>query len=244
MIYNVPRLVVLIVLIAVWEICTTKLGLIESRIFPSPEQVESSIVHNWARLVKGSLFSFTLLGTGFVMGALSGVITGLIAGWSQRAYYWVGPLVKIIGPIPPIAYSSAAIAVFPSTFWSSAFMIAITTWFPVALLVNIGVYNSEKNFYDIAKTFGAGSWFQITRIAIPAALPWIFVGLFLGLITSFLTLSLAEIMGLKQGLGWYMNSGMPGAYCFALVLYSGLMMILFNIRNRVLVWQKDLIKQF
>ena len=45
----------------------------------------------------------------------------------------------------------------------------------------------------------------IQRVAIPAALPNVFVGLFMGLYYSFAVLVVAEMLGAKYGLGWYLQ---------------------------------------
>ena len=49
--------------------------------------------------------------------------------------------------------------------------------------------------------------YLIFRVAIPAAMPNIFIGLFMGLGASFLTLIVAETVGVKSGLGWYVQLG-------------------------------------
>ena len=52
-----------------------------------------------------------------------------------------------------------------------------------------------------------GAAYLIFRVAIPAAMPSIFIGLFMGLGASFLTLVVAETVGVKSGLGWYVSLG-------------------------------------
>lgn len=240
--HNLARLAGLLVLIAVWYYFTAYSHLIGPKFLPGPDVVLNSVGGNWPRLWRGTLFSLKLLATGFSIGAILGIASGIVCGWSQKGNYWVGPLVRIIGPIPPLAYSSALIVAFQSTYWSSATMIAINVWFPVTILTKNGIYNSEKAFFDVASLYGADNWFKILRIALPSALPSIFTGLFMGLITAFITLNVAEMLGVRQGLGWYIHGGMPGAYFIALVLYSSLIAVLFKVRDQVLIWQKGLVK--
>ncbi len=52
---------------------------------------------------------------------------------------------------------------------------------------------------DVARTLGASQRFLILRVAIPAALPNVFVGLFMGLGASFSVLIVAEMVGVKSG---------------------------------------------
>src|SRR5207237_1358403 len=57
----------------------------------------------------------------------------------------------------------------------------------------------------VAGTLGARASYLLFHVAIPAAMPNIFVGLFMGLGASFLTLIVAEAVGVQAGLGWYID---------------------------------------
>ena len=82
------------------------------------------------------------------------------------------------------------------------FLIALATGFPVTVLTWSGVASVNAAYYDVARTLGASQQFLILRVAIPAAMPSVFVGLFMGLGGSFAVLVVAEMMGVKSGLGW------------------------------------------
>ena len=97
---------------------------------------------------------------------------------------------------------------------------------------------------------GAGRGYLIFRVAVPAALPNIFIGLFMGLGASFLTLVVAETVGVKSGLGWYLSWAQGWAeygkvYATLVIMaafFSTIMTALFKVRDRMLVWQKGVIK--
>ncbi|MFB5705692.1 ABC transporter permease, partial [Shigella sonnei] len=78
---------------------------------------------------------------------------------------------------------------------ASVFLIAFSTAFPVAVLTWSGVAAVNRDYYEIARTLGASPRFLILKVAIPAALPHVFVGLFMGLSTSFAVLVVAEMLG-------------------------------------------------
>ena len=91
---------------------------------------------------------------------------------------------------------------------------------------------------------------MIFRVAVPASLPNVFIGLFMGLGSSFLTLIVAETVGVKAGLGWYLKwqqgyaeyAKVYAALIIMAVFFSSLMTLLFKIRDWVLVWQKGTIR--
>src|SRR5436309_3520441 len=133
---------------------------------------------------------------------------------------------------------------------SAAALIALAVWFPVTMLTASGISNTRASYLDVARTLGANQRYLIFRVAIPAALPSIFVGLFMGLGASFLTLVVAESVGVKSGLGWYVSWAQGWAeygkvYAALIIMaafFSTIMTLLFKIRDRMLVWQKGVIK--
>jgi NitT/TauT family transport system permease protein len=179
-----------------------------------------------------------------------GLVSGVCIGWSSAVRYWGMPLLKIVGPIPATAWIPIAMVVSPSTIMSSAGLIALAVWFPVTMLTASGISNTRASYLDVARTLGAGRLYLIFRVAIPAAVPNIFIGLFMGLGASFLTLVVAESVGVKSGLGWYVSWAQGwaeyGKVFAALIImaafFSTVMTLLFKVRDRVLVWQKGIIK--
>src|SRR5204863_5474963 len=119
--------------------------------------------------------------SGYVLGVAVALVTGVCIGWFVKARYWGMPLLKIIGPIPATAWIPLAMVVSPSTTFSAIGLIALAVWFPVTMLTASGISNTRASYLDVARTLGAGPRYLIFRVAIPAALPSIFVGLFMGL---------------------------------------------------------------
>src|SRR5262249_46380599 len=129
----------------------------------------------------------------------------LLIGWFRVVHYWCVPVLKVIGPVPATAYVPLAMVLFPDRFFTCAALIAIAVWFPVNVLTYSRITNVPVAYLDVARTLGVGRTYLIFRVAIPAASSTIFVVLFMGLAASFLTLIVAETVGVKDGLGWYLN---------------------------------------
>ena len=245
-----PILAVALLLLCVWEVITSGLRLLPLPYFPSPAGVLQSLVNDRALLFDSTWHSLILLLGGYALGVLAGLISGICIGWSSPARYWGMPVLKVIGPIPATAWIPLAMVVSPSAVFSAAALIALAVWFPVTMLTASGISNTRASYFDVARTLGAGRAYLIFRVAIPAAIPSIFVGLFMGLGASFLTLVVAETVGVKSGLGWYVSWAQGwaeyGKVFAALVImaafFSTIMTVLFKVRDRVLVWQKGMIK--
>ena len=73
----------------------------------------------------------------------------------------------------------------------------------------------------------------------------------MGLGTSFAVLVAAEMLGVKAGLGWYLqcaqawaaNANMYAALLIMALLCSGLITLLFRLGDRQLSWQKCLVRR-
>ncbi|MET0743671.1 MAG: ABC transporter permease subunit [Microvirga sp.] len=245
-----PWALVLGLFVGAWEIATAKTGYLPLPFFPSPQALVEVYAEDWPRLLDSLGASGWLLLRGFSFGALAGFGIGLAMGWWRRAGYWIHPTLRLIGPVPATAWLPIIFFVFPSSASASVFVIALASSFPVAVLTWSGVAGVNRDYYDIARTLGASERFLILKVAIPSALPHVFVGLFMGLGSSFAVLVVAEMLGVKSGLGWYLSWAQGwGAYGN---LYAGLLLmafacstlvtILFRVRDRLLTWQKGMVR--
>jgi len=236
--------------LALWETVTAKLGALPPPFFAPPQSLIEVYVSDWARLLDSAANSLQLLAIGVALGSLTGFLVGVLIGWSRRASYWIHPVLRVLGPLPTTALLPISFYFFPSSWSTAVFLIALGTGFPVAILTWSGVAGVNRSYYDVARTLGASPWFLVLRVAIPAALPQVFVGLFMGLGHAFATLVVAEMLGVKSGLGWYLTwaqgwasyPNMYGALLLMALLFSGVITLLFLLRDRVLSWQKGTVK--
>jgi len=245
-----PWMLVLAMLLGAWETVTAKLGLLPMPFFPPPQALLEVVVDDRVRLLEGVLASLRLLAGGYFLGAALGFAMGVAMGWSRAVGYWVHPVLRLIGPLPATAWLPLAFFVFPSSHSASTFLIALATGFPVTVLTWSGVASVSSAYYDIARTLGANQGFLILKVTIPAAMPHVFVGLFMGLGNSFAVLVIAEMLGVKAGLGWYLQwaqgwaayANMYAALLIMALIFSGLITLLFRLRDRLLAWQKGLVR--
>ncbi len=245
-----PMLGMAVFTAAVWELTTSCLGLLPLPYFPGPEGVLAALASDRALLFDSTWHSLVLLLSGYAIGTIIALITGVTIGWFPHARYWGMPILKVVGPIPATAWIPLAMVIAPSALLSAVGLVALAVWFPVTMLTASGIANTRTSYLDVARTLGASRLYLIFRVAIPAALPNIFIGLFMGLGTSFLTLVVAETVGVKSGLGWYVSwaqgwaeyGKVYGALVIMAAFFSTIMTVLFKLRDRVLVWQKGVIK--
>ncbi|MBO6009498.1 MAG: ABC transporter permease subunit [Ruminobacter sp.] len=234
----------------IFNVITTKYVLLPPLYFPSPEKIFSVLISDSLFLGNCLLYTLRIQLLGWLFGCVFGILTGIALGFSSGFKYWVQPLVRILGPIPPTAWIPIVLVVFPSIIMASSFLIALAVWFPTTVLTANGIANIKNSYFEVGATLGASKACSILKIGIPAAMPFMFIGIFNGTCSSFITLVTAEMLGAEYGIGWYINwqkemmsyaNVYAGLIVMSLVCYL-VITALFKIRDRILVWQAGVIK--
>ncbi|MBR5975511.1 MAG: ABC transporter permease subunit [Clostridiales bacterium] len=248
--HKAPFLTGVIVFLALLNFITTKTLLLPTLYFPSLDRIVGLLVESRVFLLKNVGDSLKLLITGFLWGATVGFLTGLALGYFKIVGYWLNPITKIIGPIPTTAWIPLALSTFPTTHGANVFLIAFAVWFPVTLMTSSGIQSINNVNFEVSRTLGASTLYQIVHVAIPAAMPSIFLGVFYGTVSSFATLMAVEMNGNASGIGWYINwqksvmlyDGVYAGLIIIALICSLSLTLLFKVRDRVLTWQKGVIK--
>ncbi|NTU79017.1 MAG: ABC transporter permease [Chloroflexales bacterium] len=242
-------LIVLGIVLIPWEVAE-RLAWIKPPFFPTASKVIGVYVEDYPTLLLSIAYSMRLMVIGYVLGSVTGISFGLALGWSKHVSNWSMFWMRLIGPIPATAWIPLAIVVFPSTFTAGIFLIAFASWFPVMMLTWSGVAGVPKALLEAAQTLGADDKRLLRHVVIPAALPNVFVGLFMSLGTAFAILVVAEMMGVKAGLGWYITwaqgwSEYHKVYAAMLVLGALFIVVvsgIFKVRDQALGWQKGILR--
>jgi len=239
-----------ILFLNILNIVTLKYAILPTLFFPSLDRVFGTLVEDRAFLIKCILYSLKLLLTGFIYGGTIGFVTGVLLGFSKTAAYWLNPITKLLGPIPTTAWIPLALTSFPTSYSASVFLIAFAVWFPTTLMTSSGIQTTSNAYFEVSRTLGAGTLYQVFKVGIPSAMPSIFLGIFYGTCSSFITLMTAEMVGSSCGIGWYINwqkqmMVYPGVYAGLIIIAlicTSILTLLFKLRDKVLVWQKGVIK--
>jgi NitT/TauT family transport system permease protein len=247
---DAPKLFAALLFVMLWDILTVKTGILPMPYFQEVSRILGAFIRDWQPLIKNVLYSLRLLFLGYACGLGVGFATGLFVGWFPRARYWVMPVVKLIGPIPATVWIPIIIILVPSMFAGSVVLIAFGVWFPATLMTATGIMSVPSSYLEVARTLGASQRYLLLRVALPSALPNIFMGAFMGMSISCVTLLSAEMLGSTAGLGWYINTATAWAEWNR--VYAGIILILltffcvitllFKINKHLAKWQKDQIQ--
>src|SRR5207244_11452379 len=101
--------------LGLWDMVTFGFRLLPMPYFPGPAAVLRNLINDRALLLDSTWHSLALLLSGYTVGVLVGLISGICIGWSTPVRYWGMPLLKVVGPIPATAWIPLALVVSPST---------------------------------------------------------------------------------------------------------------------------------
>lgn len=229
-----------------WTLATAKWNLLKEALFPPPGRVFAQFLEDWDKIIVNIQSSLGIILNGFLLAAVIAVPLGLFLGWSARIGNAATYICKFFSAIPPIVYIPYGIALLPTFRSVSVFVIFLATFWPVLASTMSGVLNVEQKIIDSAKVLNVSSITMLFSIILPAALPQIFLGLNQGLTVSFVLLTSAEMIGARDGLGYYVKQYSDfGDYTRAIVgiLVIGVVVIaisfLFNKLQRYLLrWKR------
>ncbi|HAG13593.1 MAG TPA: ABC transporter permease [Ruminococcus sp.] len=248
--YRAPFLAGVFLFLNLLNLFTVKTAIFPVLYFPSLDRVFGTLFEDRSLILKCIGFSTGILLKGVFGGLVIGFIMGVAVGFSKTAAYWINPIIRILGPIPSTAWIPVLLVVFAEARSASAFIIGISVWFPTVVLTSSGISNVRNSYFEVSSTLGANTWQRIVKIGIPAAMPSIFLGLFNGICGSFVALMTAEMIGAKYGIGWYVHwqkemmaySNVYAGLIVIAVLFYVIITLLFKVRDRILNWQKGVIK--
>lgn len=243
---NSPLCTAAFLLLLLYDWATLKSGILPQPFVPWPDAILNTIIRDRTILGLSVLHSLRLLFTGYGIGVTAGIITGVAAGWSKEIRYWVQPVVKVLGAIPPVTWLPIILVLADNLFSGAVFLIALAVWYPVTSTTMNGVLNIPKSTFEAAKTFGVSKLNMVFKIALPASSPFIFQGLTQGMSIACTALLIAELMGVEAGLGWYINwkrgwadfAGMYGAIVIICITFLIVTTILNFVKKRVLRWKE------
>lgn len=164
-----------------------------------------------AAIAASGTFTFGLAVTGFVLGAVVGLLLAIVMQrfvWAERAmlpYVIVSQTVPLIALAPLIAGWGGKIAIAGYAWqpWMSITVIAsYLAFFPVAVGMLRGLRSPSAAALELMHCYAAGWWSTLVRLRFPASIPHLIPALRLAAAASVIGAVVAEIStGTTGGIG-------------------------------------------
>jgi NitT/TauT family transport system permease protein len=143
------------------------------------------------------------LGAGFAIAAGIGVPLGIFTGRHRWVEDTVLPTVSFLYPIPGLAYAPLFVLWFGLGDAPTILLVGLSSCLVVILNTWKGVKAVKPIWLRSARVMGASQQTLFWRVHLPGALPYILIGLRLGLANAWRILIAVEmLMSVQRGLGW------------------------------------------
>jgi NitT/TauT family transport system permease protein len=235
-----------VVFLAVWE-AVPRLGLVRPVLLPPPSAIPQAFVSEvrsgaWTDAILHSLVHYLW---GLVIGSLGGIAAGVLTGMSRRLEDFTSWVVRLLRPIPGLAWVPFAIIWFGVTPTAATFIIVLGVFWINYFAALGAVQAVDRDLLELADAFGHRTTLaKLVKIVLPAASGTILAGLRTGLGQAWMSVVAAELFGVP-GLGQRMMQAssllatdIVIVYMATMALFYGLVDMAFvALRDRLMRWK-------
>src|SRR6185503_12656491 len=114
---------------------------------------------------------------GYVLGCSLGFLAAILADRVPFFRRGLLPIGNMVSALPIIGIAPIMVLWFGFDWQSKAAVVVIMTFFPMLVNTVAGLDAAEHTERDLMRTYAAGYFKTLTKLRLPAALPFIFNGL-------------------------------------------------------------------
>lgn len=226
----------LVAFLLLWE-AIPYFGLVNPAFLPGPSALPAAFLREvksgaWLSAIMGSLGHYFI---GLFTGAGLGIALGVLTGMSRIAEETTAWVVRLLRPIPGLAWVPFAIIWFGVNPQAAVFIIAIGVFWIVFFAAQGAIRGVDRELIEVADAFGFRTPFQrLTKILLPAAMPGILVGVRTALGQAWMAVVAAEIFGVA-GVGQRMMQASSLLATDLVVIYMLTMAALYGLLDTLFV---------
>lgn len=198
-----PVVLGFVLLVGAWQLAVI-IGGHDAALFPPPLDVFAALLE----IIKdGSVFEHIQISlfrffSGYLLAVVVAVILGLFLGRWSKVWAVLDPIVQVLRPVSPIAWSPFIVLWFGIGSMPAIVIIFIAAFFPVLLSTVSAVKKVDGVYLRVAANFEMSQFELLRKIIFPAAFPMIANGLHMALGSAWVFLVAGEMVGAQSGLGY------------------------------------------
>jgi NitT/TauT family transport system permease protein len=230
----------LLAFVLVWEL-VPKLSLVSQSLLPAPSDLPAAFLREfrsgiWFEMVLLSLDHYVI---GFIWGSGLGVIVGVLTGMYLNIEWALAWVVRLLRPIPNLAWAPFAIIWFGVDQAAAVFIISIGVFWIVFFAAQGAIRGVDRELIELADAFGFRSGPErLLKVLLPAATPGILVGLRTALGQAWMAVVAAELSGVS-GLGSRMMQASSLLATDIVVVYMLTMAVLYGVMDAGFVFAQS-----
>jgi sulfonate transport system permease protein len=243
----VTRLGIVAAVLVTWELASGPL--IRPFFLSSPTEIAGTLAE-WAgsgELWYHGQFTVAAAFSGYLLGAVAGVLVAWPLGLLRLAYRIVEPYFLIAYSVPAVAMGPVFILWFGLGMTPKILIAAYFVFFIVFINTVAGFQQVPRGLLDATRVMGASRNAQLRKVMLPSALPFILAALRITLPAAMIGAVTGEFISANRGLGYLTRASAAGfstAGVLAGVLSLSAIVLLMNLMLRplrhALRWQQEI----
>jgi nitrate/nitrite transport system permease protein len=155
-------------------------------------------------ILRFTWYSLQRVAQGYLIGLAVGIPLGLALGVSRGFSKTFDPIVQILRPVSPLAWLPLGLVIFQKPEPAGLFSIALCSMWPTVLNTALGVRSIPQDYLNVARVLQLSPWRTLSKVTLPAALPYMFTGFRLSLGLAWLVIVAAEMLTGAPGIGGFL----------------------------------------
>lgn len=242
-----PPLLSFVVVVGLWE-AAVRAWQVPSYLVPAPSGIWTALWFNHGSIFDEALVTLGEAAAGFAIGSLGGAVLGVAFAYSRLLSRAFLPYVIAANTIPVVGIAPIIILWMGNGIAPKIAVTALLSFFPLALNMMKGMQSYDRVIADVFHVAAASPWQHFTKMRLPGAMPYVFVGLKLNITFAVIGAIVAEFIQANKGLGFvimssYKNLNMPRLWA-AMVVSAVLGVVLFALvawaERRVIPWHSSM----
>ena len=201
-----PPLLFGLAVLAIWEASVRLLG-VPAIILPAPSQIGlwlvtsvPTLAADWVQTIRGVL-------AGYLIGCAAGLAVAVLIDRSVFLQRGLLPLGNFVSALPIVGVAPIMVMWFGFDWQSKAAVVVIMTFFPMLVNAAAGLSSAGTMERDLMKTYAASYGQTLTKLRLPAALPFVFNALKIITTLAMIGAIVAEFFGTPtQGIGFRIST--------------------------------------
>jgi nitrate/nitrite transport system permease protein len=160
-------------------------------------------------ILRFTWLSLVLVAKGYLIALVIGTPLGFMIGLSKFFTKMTDPIIQVLRPVSPLAWLPLGMVLFldagrNASELAALFTIAVCSMWPTVLNTAVGVRAIPQDYLNVAKVLKLSKFKTLTKVMIPATLPYMFTGFRLSLGIAWLVIVAAEMLTGRPGVGGFL----------------------------------------
>jgi NitT/TauT family transport system permease protein len=201
-----PPLLFGVLILALWE-CGVRLAGVPAIILPAPSAIGWKFATSLPTLGADFLQTARGIVAGYLIGNAAGLAVAILIDRSPFLQRGLLPLGNLVSALPIVGVAPIMVMWFGFDWQSKAAVVVIMTFFPMLVNAAAGLASAGAMERDLMKTYAASYEQTLTKLRLPAALPFVFNALKINTTLAMIGAIVAEFFGTPTvGMGFRIST--------------------------------------